>query len=1043
MKNSDSIRCVKRAISLPVCAVLLAGSLLSGAPSVCADEASDEFNLAVGLYRKQRFDLAAETFGGFLEQYPDHPRTNLARLYYGLSLNVLEQYEPARKQFSQFIADDPDSANIADARYRLAECSYYLKDYPAAVEQLQQYLTLHVGHVHNNWATLLLGDSFTAQQEWEKAQSTLKKLIAASPDPQLQADAGFSLARALDGGGRHDEAVALYRRLADDTTPEVAAEALTRQGVALFRQQQYRESAEAYDQIIERFAGSERAKSAALNSGMALFRLKDFDAAIERFRKVPTDSPYVTRAALMTGLSLQSLGRTDDAREELDRALSAAGDSEVAAEILFERAELERAAGQPAQAAQMYEDLADRWPEDQRVPDSLFSAAELHLDMNQLPTARRLLTRLESEPKAAGLQGRVQILEGRILLTEGKPQDAIEMLQPLVEQSAQVDARTTAIGRYYLLRAYHENGQHAEALNEMERLQPSLQQPEFGHLRGSLATAVISSLQLERFADVQKYADQFLASTESGRQTADVLAARAVASAHLQKFDLAAADVIMLSKQFPDRPQTWTAILQSADIALQTENNQAAAAFFEAAATRREDAQVREAGLSGLAWSEYRQELYDKAADTFGTLAEEFPNSHVAPQAAFMHANSLHDAGRSDEAITASLAVFVKLSEPAAAALDEAAVVKRRRFAFDSGQLAARLLSKAERIDEADQVWEQMATRFADSDSLEQILDEWAWLNLSNARYERSDEIYRRLVKDFPDSKFAGQARLSLAESEMAANRFDQAEREFQAIVATDSYGTVERQNALFHLIEIRAGDRDWARVREYGDQYLANYADSPHSPAARLLHADALLNLNEYDKAREELDSLHNAVLSGQVQAEEWTERLWVVMAELALASKRYNDIDPIAAEMESRFPKSRFLFQMYDVQGRRWKFQAEPNFVKAREYFQKVIQHPNGRGTETAARCQFQIAETLLLQSRLENNLQLARKEFLRVVTNYAHDEWRVQGLFQAAQCEEALKLNDAAILSYEELVKDFPNSEFVERARERLAILKQTSS
>ncbi|MEZ6063347.1 MAG: tetratricopeptide repeat protein [Planctomycetaceae bacterium] len=1043
MKANPTSAFVRRVLAIVVCLIVLSGTASPDPASTVADEASDEFNLGVGLYRKQRFDLAAETFGGFLKQFPDHPRTNLARLYYALSLNLLEQYEPAREQFAAFITADPDSANIADARYRLGECSYYLKDYDASVRQLQQYLELHSGHTQNNWARLLLGDSYAELQQWSKAQNTLRELLALKPDPQLQADAGFALARALDGAGQHDEAVATYRRLAENTTPAVAVDALTRQGIMLFRQEKYLEASAAYDQILERFADSDRATAAALNSGMAQYRVKDFESAINRFRKVPPDSEYAARAALMTGLSLQSLGRTDAAREELDRALTAAGDTSLAPEIVFERAELERVDGRIAEAAQMYEDLADRWPDDNRVADSLFNAAELHLDLNQIPTARRLLDRLESDHSASGMDSRAGVLEGRILLTENKAEQAISVLQPIARAAADADNRTPVFGQYYLLRAFHEAGRHEDALAEMERLRPSLLKPEFAHLNGALATAAMSSLQLERYEAVQNYADQFLSSGTGSRQTPDVLAARAVAAAHLDRFDVAAADVLTLSKEYPDRPQTWTAILQSANVAMQRENNKAAVVFFEAAAGRRQEPLVREAGLSGQAWSQYRLEQFDKAAETFGTLADEFPESGQAAEAAFMRANSLHDAGQDDQAITAALDVFTRLSDEPAQPANPSDQDKRRRFAFDSGQLAARLLGRAGRVEEADATWEKIITQLKPAESQDQILDEWAWINLSNGRYARSDEIYRRLLEQFPGSKFAGHARLSLAESEMAANRFDQAEREFRAILSTPEYGDVEKQNAVFHLIEINAGNRNWNQVREYGDQFLAKYPESPQAANATLLHAEALLNLNEFAQAEKELQQLRMAVVDGRVEAGEWTERIWVVLAELALASKRYTEIDPIVAELESRAPQSRFLFQTHDVQGRRWKFQAEPDFARAREYFQKVTQDPVCRGTETAARCQFLLAETLLLQSDVDNHLNLARKEFLRVVTNYAYDEWRGRALYQAAQCEEALKLKDAAIRSYEELLKDFPTSEYVDRARERLAVLKAAAS
>ena len=70
-----------------------------------ADKAGDDFNLGVGLYRSQRYDQSADTFEKFLTEFPEHPRTTIARLYYGLSLSSLEKYAPARDQHASLLPD--------------------------------------------------------------------------------------------------------------------------------------------------------------------------------------------------------------------------------------------------------------------------------------------------------------------------------------------------------------------------------------------------------------------------------------------------------------------------------------------------------------------------------------------------------------------------------------------------------------------------------------------------------------------------------------------------------------------------------------------------------------------------------------------------------------------------------------------------------------------------------------------------------------------------------------------------------------------------
>ena len=109
---------------------------------------------------------------------------------------------------------------------------------------------------------------------------------------------------------------------------------------------------------------------------------KSYETALARFRAVPNESAAAGQAILMTAMSLRHLGRVDESRQQFAAALKSAGDSPLAAEILFQQAQLERTGTDRELAAQIFEDIADRWPQSEHTTECLFDAAELRLELN-------------------------------------------------------------------------------------------------------------------------------------------------------------------------------------------------------------------------------------------------------------------------------------------------------------------------------------------------------------------------------------------------------------------------------------------------------------------------------------------------------------------------------------------------------------------------------------------------------------------------------------------------------------------------------------
>ncbi|MCA9082627.1 MAG: tetratricopeptide repeat protein [Planctomycetaceae bacterium] len=1003
---------------------LLTGWLLALPSFVLADKADDDFSLAVGLYRNQRWQLAAQTLQQFITEFPEHPRNNIARLYYALSLSSLEDYAAARTELLRFIAASPESRNLADARYRLGECSFYLRDYPSAVTQLSEYLQEHPNHELTPWATLMLSNSWNAAGQSQKAEQKMKQLLSGKIPEQLIPEARLVLAKSLHGQGRLNDAVSVYQQVAQTGTESLSAEAMFRIGMIRFDQGEFNKAIEDFEFVRKNHSASVYADRAVFQLAVSHFRLKEFTEALTQLETLKESERFRAERLLLQGICQRELGEKGASYQSLEKAYALSDGTSLAPEILFKRAQFEQLDDRKETAARMFLDLADRWPDHHQTPDSLYLAAEIWMELGDTTAADRAIERLLSDFPDATQQARVMILKGRSLLSRQESEEAIEVLRKAVAEGRQnPDLQLAA--QYHLVRALNRHGQHQEVIDLVDQIKDQLVETKQQDFRAALVVGSISGIELGNYPLAEQLAAEYLATTPTGSKVTDAIAAHAVAVSHQNRPGEAESDLQSLLKTHSENPQTWMAILQCAEAFWQQSNFAVAGRFFELASSDAAEVQTKNAGLSGAGWCYFRLNEFRKAKDLFQKIGEVDPTNVTTTEAAYMSAMCTLELGDKDEAIKEFEAVYTSLTaqtEPHQATL---------KYLLNSARTLARILEEQHRTEDANRVWEGMTRQKGLETEAPLILQEWAQLNVRAENFESADSIYRRLLEQYPESPLSGTARLFLAESAMQANKLKDAQTEFLAIAAEPGYGDSEREIALYHAIDISASDRDWQSVRKLSDQFTLAFSTSPYAPQVQLLNAEALLDQGQYQLASQQLELLRDAVIDKKLTDQDWTQRIWVVSAELALAAKRYSEIDAIAEDLRQTFSESRFEFQILYVQGRRWKQQSPPDFERSRDYFTRVINDESGKGTETAATSQFMIAETYLLQ----NDYEKAVKEYYRVYVTYPQSDWRARGLYQAAGCEVKLGHVESAVRSYSDLLKEFPTSELASQAKTRL--------
>ena len=365
--------------------------------------------------------------------------------------------------------------------------------------------------------------------------------------------------------------------------------------------------------------------------------------------------------------------------------------------------------------------------------------------------------------------------------------------------------------------------------------------------------------------------------------------------------------------------------------------------------------------LSGLAWSQYKLVNLNAAANTFAQIQNQFPDDkELAPEAGYMLGKCLEEQNELEKANEAYDKLFQKWAPSEPDASPTATTQGATSYAYLSALQSARLAKAAEDYTLANQWYQRVTDRFPANDKLDQLLDEWAIMNVEIEDFTQADHIFKQLVQKVPDSSLADNARLSLAESRYLIGETEAAKLEFQNLVDSPQSDIDVKEAALYQLINITNGSQNWSETLELTSRFIIEYPQSKQLVNVLLIRATALFENGEYELCKELLIKVKD-----KLPVESRPASVWILMAEILVHNKEYaqatSELEDFRAQFESR-PDQSSLYLADELTGRIAKNQAQ--FDEARTAFKKVLEHEEGRHTLVGAKSQFFIAETYMIQ-------------------------------------------------------------------------------
>jgi TolA-binding protein len=1027
----------------------------AGGNALAQDDADRVYRSATGLLNRGMHELAAEEYREFLKAHPDDKKATTARYGLAVCLSRMNKHAEACEQLEQ-VVKVRDFEFAADAALLLGQ-SQLLTDRAAdAARTLTAYLKANANHKQADAATALLGEAqmragMTAEavttfgvlaERWpqsaarertdllwsicdsnagrvKEAAARLGALRSRTPAGASIGQAALLEAQCRQRLGENERAMELYRSVAEGKDASLQPDATLGMAQLVRAGGKPKDARKQLERLLAGQLPPTTEPAARLE--LARCRLDEGDAEnalAELDKTVPKAPPALADDfAYWSARCEARLGKYEEAATRLDGCDTRFPQSELLAEMLYERADALSHTGRQKDADAALAALRKRFPDHSLAADALLSRAAAAYQAGDDATARRLSEELlratPNHPRAAT----ADLIIAECQYRAGQFQEALASYAAFVKQHPQ-DANTwhATVRRGLCLSRL---GKQAEAATV---LAPALRDPNAGD--PSLRRAGMVALGDAAFsAGDWKNAETWFGAVASDKQAAGDKGAGEVREDALLKLALSihrqgrpeqALEVYqLLISEYPKSRHAVQATFERGQALLDLKRDDDAAACFNQVLKDEKGAETSKFTTFAkrhLAAIASRQGRAEDAAKLLGEVAASTNDASGAARIRLDQGLALLGAGKYPEA---------------AAALEEAARADAKgSVGAEARANLAIAVSRQGRLEDALNSLEQNLKNTDDlsATTRESIAYERASVLRQLGRDEDAAKAYEEFLSRSPSPRLATHSAIELAQLCAKAEKFDECLRfvdaaQKSAASADDATRTAVADHASYlkGLAEYRTGKNAQA-VRTLS-ALLKDKPDSPLRAPASLVCGEALLKANQPAEAARLFQDVAKSSKDADLAAPALLR-----LGEACAASQNWTGSEQAFAEFLSRFPDSPVWFQAKFGIG--WARENSARPEPALEPYREIVGKHEG---PTAARAQFQIGECLFAMKKHDE----AVKEFLRVDILYAYPEWSAAALYEAGRCLREQNKQAEAREQFQQVVERFPDTNWAKLA------------
>ncbi len=373
----------------------------------------------------------------------------------------------------------------------------------------------------------------------------------------------------------------------------------------------------------------------------------------------------------------------------------------------------------------------------------------------------------------------------------------------------------------------------------------------------------------------------------------------------------------------------------------------------------------------------------------------------------------------------------------------------RSRYVPEALYIMAVAFSRMDEREKARRKFEELATYYPKEAQRFHIYLELGRLALLDGNFSLAREYLQRALQQGGEQ--AEEAAFLLAQTYAREGNDAEALKRFREFL--DAYPRSRwRKPALFEAAKAAFEAHEYPRSVAYLEEYLKMYTTREEEKSARLLLAEALLNLHQLDRAREILESLDLPPADRDVARRDvLLARVFLAQGDTAHARSTLQEVAQRARQQEAGI-EARYrlglLLESRDSLEAAYNLYREasqgraptPFRDQARRRMLALSELQSIDSTRTALDL-YRVAELYLFELQREDEAARVLKDLLR---QFPHSEYAPKALYTLTYLYAHVRPNtDSARKYFQELVQDFGTTLYAREAQKRFAFLSQEAS